>query len=68
MLFVKKKGFEIKDIYYTRKGQKTSWTKAYNLILIAQGFEIKDIYYTRKGQKTSWTKAYNLILIAQKND
>jgi len=33
---VKKAGFEIKDIYYIRKGHRTSWTKAYNLILIAK--------------------------------
>jgi ubiquinone/menaquinone biosynthesis C-methylase UbiE len=33
---VKKAGFCLKEIYYTRQGQKTNWRQGYNLVVIAQ--------------------------------
>jgi ubiquinone/menaquinone biosynthesis C-methylase UbiE len=33
---IKKAGFCLKEVYYTRQGQKTNWRKGHNLVVIAQ--------------------------------
>lgn len=35
---LKKTGFEVKEIYYEKKGEKSNWLRGYNLVAIAKKF------------------------------